>query len=325
MPSKAASIPCPAPRPGAARGPAGRTCREGTAPGAATVGRVIDLHTHSDVSDGTDAPADVVRMAVDAGLSALALTDHDTLDHVAPARAAAEGTGLRLVPGTELSCDTDGRVPGTVHLLVYFLDDVPGPLQDRLVELRRQRDARNERIVGRLRELGVDVTLEEVRAEAGAGTVGRPHVAAVLVRAGAAASIQDAFDRWLAKGRPAYFERGRLDVREAIALAHASGAVAVVAHPLSTGLAGAELDAFVAGLAGAGLDGLECDYGQYPPAQRRELRALAARHGLVATGGSDYHGRHKPGLAVGTGTGDLAVADEVLGALEARRPAGRRA
>ncbi len=281
---------------------------------------MIDLHTHSTISDGTDPPAEVVRMAADAGLSALALSDHDTLEHVAPARAAADRLGVRLIPATEISCDSGDAVPGALHLLVYFVEDRPGPLADRLAALQAERTTRNVRIVERLQELGIDVTLDEILEEAGPGTVGRPHVAAVLVRKGAATSIQDAFDRLLAKGQPAYFERGRLGVEEAIALAHASGAVTSVAHPLSLGLADDALDDYVGTLAAAGLDGLECEYARYRPQERAMLRGVAARHGLVTTGGSDYHGTHKPGLSVGTGTGDLRVGDDVLVALEARRP-----
>jgi 3',5'-nucleoside bisphosphate phosphatase len=280
---------------------------------------VIDLHSHSTASDGTDSPAAVVELAAAAGLSALALTDHDTLDHLPEARAAARAAGLRLVSACEISCELGDRAPGTMHLLVYFVDGGPGPLQDRLGALQESRAYRNERIVAALREQGVDLTIEEVLAEAGAGSVGRPHVAAVLLRKGAVGSIQEAFDHWLERGRPAYFERERLTPEESIELAHASGAVTSVAHPGTLGLEGDALDTFVAGLATIGLDALECDYGRYSLAERERLRALATRHGLAVTGGSDYHGAYKPDLSIGVGRGDLAVADELLDALEARR------
>jgi len=281
---------------------------------------VIDLHSHSTVSDGTDPPADVVALGAAAGLSALALTDHDTLDHLPEARAAAAEHGIRLVSGCEISCELDGRAPGTMHLLVYFVDETHGPLRDRLSSLRAGRDDRNQQIVEQLRADGVDVTLDEVLAEAGEGSVGRPHIARVLVRKGYVSSIQEAFDRWLAKGRPAYFERVRLTPEESIDLAHASGGVTVMAHPSSVELEGAALDAFVGGLAATGLDGLECLYGRYSPDERSSYRDLADRHRLAVTGGSDYHGDNKPDLRIGTGRGDLAVPDELLDALEARRP-----
>jgi predicted metal-dependent phosphoesterase TrpH len=159
-----------------------------------------------------------------------------------------------------------------------------------------------------------------VTAEAGGQGVGRPHFAAVLVRYGAATSINDAFDRYLAKGRPGYVSKARVEAAEVVELASASGAVSVLAHPLSLGLQGDELDRAVGELAGAGLDGLECLYGRYDAETRTHLATLAGSLGLAVTGGSDYHGSYKPDLRLGTGTGDLDVPDELLSGLEARRP-----
>jgi 3',5'-nucleoside bisphosphate phosphatase len=281
---------------------------------------VIDLHSHSTMSDGTDPPARVIELAATAGLSALALTDHDTLDHLPAARAAADAQGLRLVAGCEISCELGGRAPGSMHLLVFFVDDAPGELHDRLRALQAARDERNVQIVEALNAHGVPITLEAVRAQAGPGSVGRPHIARVLMEAGHVSSIQEGFDVWLAKGRPAYFERDRLTPEDAIELTHASGGVCAVAHPLSLDLSDGELDEFVGALANTGLDGLECEYGSYAPEERAALHELKARHGLAPTGGSDYHGENKPGLSVGTGRGDLHVPDEYLDELEWRRP-----
>jgi 3',5'-nucleoside bisphosphate phosphatase len=281
---------------------------------------VIDLHSHSTMSDGTDSPTRVVQLAGEAGLAALALTDHDTLDHLPEARAAAEAQSLRLVPGCEISCELSGRAPGTMHLLVFFVDDAPGELRDRLAALQEARNKRNVQIVEALNEHGVPITVEAVQAQAGPGSVGRPHIARVLMEAGHVASIQVAFDVWLGKGRPAYFERDRLGPEDAIELTHASGGVCAIAHPGSLGLDDAELDAFVGELAAAGLDGLECEYGAYLPEERAPLHDLARGHGLAPTGGSDYHGDNKPGLSVGTGRGDLCVPDDYLTELESRRP-----
>ncbi|MHB1775765.1 MAG: PHP domain-containing protein [Acidimicrobiales bacterium] len=279
---------------------------------------MIDLHTHSAASDGTDPPSVVVELAAAAGCSAVALTDHDTLVGVAAARDAAARLGLSLVAGCEVSCAFAGR---SVHVLVYFVEPGDGPLQDELVRLRGDRVVRNRRLVGRLAELGLPVTYDEVIAEAGdEASVGRPHVAAVIVRKGLAESPADAFDRWLGHGRPAYVPKARLRPAEVAALAAASGGVAVLAHPLSLELAPPALEAAVAELVEGGLAGLEALYAGYPPADRRALASLAARHDLVATGGSDYHGTRKPGLSVGTGLGDLAVPDDVLDSLAARRP-----
>lgn len=279
---------------------------------------MIDLHCHSTASDGTEAPAALARLAADAGLSAFALTDHDILEGIEAAREAADKVGVRLIVGCELSCEV---AQGTMHLLVYFLDHrTNGPLQDRLVSLREGRARRNDRIVESLVGLGLDITIEEVLIEAGDGSVGRPHFASVLCRKGHATSIKDAFDRWLAKGRPGYVERERLEPRDAIHLAHVSGAVCVLAHPNSLELAGDNLDAFIAELTGYGLDGIEAEYARYSRKERDALHDLANRHSLCVTGGSDYHGAYKPGLALGVGYGDLAVPDEYLDLLEARRP-----
>lgn len=279
---------------------------------------MIDLHTHSTVSDGTETPAAVVRLALDAGCEGLAITDHDTLDHLPAATAAAEAADLHLVPGCEISCAT--QAPGSLHVLVYFVD-ATSPLARRLGALQAARGDRNERIVDALRAHGIDVTLEEILTEAGdASSVGRPHVARVLVRKGVAGSMQEAFDRWLAKGRPAYAERERLTPEEAVSLARASGAVTSLAHPYSLDLTPSALDEEVARLADIGLDAMECIYGRYSPGERRELRELAARHGLAVTGGSDYHGDNNPDLAVGVGRGDLEVPEELLERLEELRP-----
>ncbi|MGH9069477.1 MAG: PHP domain-containing protein, partial [Acidimicrobiales bacterium] len=244
-----------------------------------------------------------------------ALTDHDRLDGLAGAAAAARRLGVELVPGCELSC----TFPGTLHLLVYFVEPGDGPLQEELVRLQRDREDRNRALFDRLGELGLPVTEEEVRAEAGHLGTGLPHVAAVLVRNGAARSIQDAFDRFLGRGQVAYVPKARLEPATAIGLAVASGGLPVLAHPLTTGRDPAGLRAVVEELVATGLVGLEAHYSRYSAGQREELARLAASVGLVATGGSDYHGSYKPGLSVGCGTGDLDVPDAALDALRARR------
>lgn len=281
---------------------------------------MIDLHTHSTASDGTVAPADLVARAAEMGVAAMALTDHDTVEGLPEAAAAGAVHGVRVVPGVELSCEVDA---GTLHLVVLFLEGDDGPLQSRLGALRAGRDDRNLRIVETLQAHGMDVALDEVLAEAGTGSVGRPHVAAVMRAKGYVASINEAFDEWLAKGRTAYVERDRLEAGDAVALAHASGAVAVLAHPLSLDRPPEELEAFVASLAEAGLDGLEVEYGRYDRDERAVLRAMADRHGLALSGGSDYHGLYKPDLDVGVGRGDLSVPDDWLADLESRRPRPR--
>jgi predicted metal-dependent phosphoesterase TrpH len=269
---------------------------------------VIDLHTHSTVSDGSDSPERLAELAAGAGLRAFALTDHDRLDGLSAARVKANELGVELVPGCELSCDH----PGTMHVLVYDVDAGEGPLQDHLVVLQEARETRNDRMAERLAALGLPVSREEMETEAGGIGVGRPHVAAVLVRKGIVGSVQEAFDTWLAKGRPAYVEKDRLSPGDALRLAQASGGRPVLAHPLSLGLGPNELEATVRELADLGLCGIEAIYGRYSPEERDGLARLAAATGLVATGGSDHHGTYKPDLSVGVGRGDLAVPDEIL-------------
>jgi hypothetical protein len=279
-----------------------------------TVDRVIDLHTHSTVSDGSDSPAEVVDLAAKAGLTAIALTDHDRQDGTASASQRAAEVGIELVPGVEISCQHQG----TMHMLVYFLEPGEGPLQDELARLQVARAKRNQRLVARLGELGLPVSMEELEAESGGGGAGRPHVAAILVRKGFASSVQDAFDRFLAKGAPAYIEKERLDPLPAISLALKSGALPVLAHPLSLQLPPPALELAIGELAGAGLAGIECLYGRYTPEERAMLAVVTARAGLAITGGSDHHGTYKPDLTVGAGHGDLHVPDGVLEALRDR-------
>jgi len=275
---------------------------------------VVDLHVHSNVSDGSDSPERLAEMAAEAGLTAFALTDHDRLDGVEAAAKKATELGVELVPGVEISCEHKG----TMHMLVYFLEPGEGPLQGELARLQRARDTRNERLIARLAELGLPVSMEELLHEAGGTGAGRPHVAAILVRKGYALSVQDAFDKYLAKGAPAYIDKERLGPAKAITLALSSGALPVLAHPLSLGLGPAEMGATVRELAEAGLAGLEAIYGRYEQAERASLAVLAARSGLSITGGSDYHGTYKPDLRLGTGRGDLHVPDGALAALRDR-------
>ncbi|MDA8296075.1 MAG: PHP domain-containing protein [Actinomycetota bacterium] len=278
---------------------------------------MIDLHTHSTCSDGSESPASVVEHAVASGCSAVALTDHDNLDGLAEARAKARTLGVRLVPGCEVSCSTPS---GTMHLLCYFIEEGDGPLQRELAALQRDREQRNEVMAERLLALGLPITYGEVLAEAGGTGVGRPHFAAVLVRHGLASSVNDAFERYLAKGRPGYVPKTRVEAPEIIELCRRSGGCAVLAHPLSLELEGDDLRRRLAELAATGLTGLECYYGRYEPDERRRLAKLASELGLVATGGSDYHGSYKPDLEVGTGRGDLEVPEAALAELDERRP-----
>ncbi len=278
----------------------------------------VDLHSHSTASDGSEKPAALVDQALEVGLNALALTDHDTLDGIADAKAAASASGLDLIPGTELSLEYD---QGGMHLIVLWLSPGPGPLQDRLEELRLGRDLRNELMAERLTELGMPVTVDEILEEGGSGSIGRPHIAAVMMRKGYVETIEEAFDLWLTSGKPAYIGRPRLTPEEAIRLARDSGAVPIVAHPHTLGINRAhEMADLLTRLIAAGLVGLEAFCGGYRRHEREGYADLARRFGLVPSGGSDYHGTYKPGLSLGTGYGDLVVPDSIVD--ELRRHAG---
>jgi hypothetical protein len=272
----------------------------------------IDLHVHSRASDGTETPARVVEMAAERGLTSIALTDHDTQEGWQEAVVAAGGTGLELIPGTELSLD----YPGGMHLLVLWLTPGPGPLQDRLAELRDGRARRNSRILEALAEHGLDVTEEEIAIESGGGSVGRPHIAAVMMRKGHVPDIATAFESWLSRGRPAYVVRPRLDPARAITLARESGAVPVLAHPHTLGISRADdMAALLHQLIEHGLVGLEALYAGYHRHEREGYADLARRFGLMVSGGSDYHGGYKPGLELGIGYGDLHVPESVADGL----------
>jgi hypothetical protein len=249
-------------------------------------------------------------------LSAIALTDHDTLSGVEEARAAAGNAGPRLVAGVELSVD---HANVKIHLLAYFLEPGAGPLQDRLAELREGRRRRNVEIVARLQDLGYGIEEADVAAQTAGEAVGRPHIADALVAKGLIASRAEAFDGLLSDGGVAYVQRPRLSAKEAIQLATASGAVTSIAHPYTIDMNATTYPALFEELGDAGLTGLEAFYPEHSPSLREHLAALASELGLVATGGSDYHGAGKPGLKVGTGRGDLVVPDTALSDLEERR------
>ncbi|MEX2654908.1 MAG: PHP domain-containing protein [Acidimicrobiia bacterium] len=277
----------------------------------------IDLHTHSTASDGSFTPTELVQLAAVQGLEAIALTDHDTLEGIGEAKAAADAAGIELIPGIELSLDWDR---GGMHMLVLWLEPGSGPLQDRLAGLQEARNGRNARIVERLNELGMEITLEEVETEAGTGTVGRPHIAAVMVRRRHVGTITQAFDEYLANGRPAYMPRRRLGPEEAIDLARRSGGVPILAHAHTLGLDNRdEVEAMMRRLADAGMVGIECHYGSYDADERAGYVKMAARFGLLPSGGSDFHGTYKHDVSLGTGSAGLSVPTEILEPLRSTR------
>ena len=268
---------------------------------------LVDLHTHSAFSDGLLSPTQLVEEAVSRGVRTLALTDHDTVAGIPEACAAGERLGVEIIPGVELSTSLTGGEG--VHLLGYFIDTENPTLLQGLAAYAEARAERMTRMIERLRRVGAPVDADLVQTIAGQGTVGRPQLARALAAAGHASDVPDAFDRFIGWGKPAYVPRPRVDPRDAIALVRAAGGVAVLAHPFSPGGVESVLDSLVP----AGLGGMEVDYGQYSPEEREILRETATRRGLIATGGSDFHG---PDMRAGRELGAVSASS---GAVEALR------
>ena len=252
-----------------------------TASAGPTGGAFVDLHMHSTASDGSRAPADVVRAAKQASLAAIALTDHDSVAGLAEAQAAGAELGVRVVNGVELSA-VEGE--SETHLLGLHLRDT-SVLERGLADLREMRKRRARTIVNRLNELGVILAFEDVLAQAGTGVVGRPHVARAMIAEGWATDSRDAFDRYLGAGRPAFVAKEQLSMRDAIAMIHAAGGLAVLAHPGSGGTR-ERVDA----LRALGLDGIEVKHPSHSSSDTTRLRGLCEQYGLGMSGGSDWHG-----------------------------------
>jgi predicted metal-dependent phosphoesterase TrpH len=252
----------------------------------------IDLHSHSNRSDGTFTPDELVRLAAERQLDVVALTDHDTTDGVEEAAATGREVGVEVVPGVEFSAEYRGT---SIHVLCYWPDvDDPG-LRDELRRLRDTRLRRGELMVEKLQALGLPITFERVREIAGGGNIVRPHVAQAMVEAGIVETEKDAFDRYIADGGPASVPKHALDPVDAVGLIRGAGGVCVLAHPGMWGDQTSVPDELIEAMAAAGMAGLEVDHCDHTPEQRASYRALAERLGLVPTGGSDCHGaRYDP-------------------------------
>lgn len=258
----------------------------------------VDLHMHSTASDGSLPPEELVRQVKLAGLSAMALTDHDTVAGCALAAATAAAEGLDFLPGIEISCEFPR--PGTMHLLGYGVDIHSPALHELTRRLIAGRTGRNARMIELLQSAGIDVTEEELLAEAGGGTVGRPHLAAILVRRGFVSSVREAFNLYLGQGGRFYVDKETTTSRQAIAMIHSAGGVAVLAHPSQLRRENhAQLMTVIKSLADQGLDGIEVIHSDHRESLIDHLSDLARRLGLLATGGSDFHGSSKPYITLG--------------------------
>jgi predicted metal-dependent phosphoesterase TrpH len=262
----------------------------------------VDLHTHSTASDGTLAPAALVRMAAEKGLTALALTDHDTIAGVTEAAAAAQKAGIDFLPGIEISAEFPR--PGTMHLLGYGIDPNSQILTNLTTTLLAGRDNRNPQIVQKLNELGMKVTMQEWHDEAKGSVLGRPQLAAILLRKGYVSSIKQAFDRFIGQGAPAYFDKERLLPKQAIQMILDSGGIPVLAHPWQLRYENdAQLERIVRDLIDLGLAGIEVIHSDHDALKIKQYMELAQRFGLLKTGGSDFHGTNKPHVQLGVANG----------------------
>ncbi len=280
------------------------------------MGRCVDLHTHSNASDGTDSPAALVAGAAEAGLAAIALTDHDTVAGLDEAAAAAGELGVGFVRGCELAVSSPY---GEMHLLGLWLPERPTGLAAALARIREARDARNREMVERFRRAGYAVSYGELLETAAGESVGRPHMARLLVRKGICASTREAFARFLGDDRSMYVPRLRASPGEGLALLQREGATTVLAHPMLLRAPFPALEAMVERLAGMGLDGLEVWHSEHDAAAVRKAAGLAERHGLAISGGSDYHGNARDEVRLGRVWGNGTVPWSVLEGLAARR------
>lgn len=257
----------------------------------------IDLHTHSTASDGTFPPREVVRLAHERGLQALALTDHDTIDGLPEAVAAGEEFGLEVIPGVEISAKHN---QGSMHILGYFLDYRSELLAQRLGVLKKARQDRNPQIITKLNKLGIPLTMAQVEAISGGGQMGRPHIARALYERGYVRSLQEAFDVYLGNDGLAYVSKFRFSPEEALGMIREARGIPVLAHPFTLGLdAAGALKPLLQELTALGLAGLECYYPEHSASQEALYLSLARDLGLLITGGSDFHGDNKPEVTLG--------------------------
>ena len=283
---------------------------------------VIDLHAHTSCSDGSETPTELVALAAQIGLKAVAVTDHDSVDGIPEALAAGRRYGVEVVPGVEIPLEFESF---TLDMLGYFLCGVPSEeFRAQLEKLRHSRDERNVRILQILGELGYPLQPAELAQVAGGEAVGRPHIGEAMRRHGYVQTISEAFERFLRRGAPAYVDRRRLGLAPAVRLIRESGGVAVIAHPGIIRTDHAGLRRLVREAARLGVVGMECSYPLYDEETEQRCRALAAEFGLVPTGGSDFHGSVKPAAHLGQGAGGRPIPDELLDQLRERCESAER-
>lgn len=271
--------------------------------------RIIDLHTHTTESDGSFTPEELITEAKRVGLSAIAITDHDTIAGIKKAHATANNSDIELIPGIELSTDYNGK---EVHIVGLYIDIENEYFLSKLDEFKKCRNNRNELIVANLQKEGFDITMEALTAENPDCVITRANIARFLYEHGMIPSIQTAFEKYIGDHCKCFVNRFKITPMDAVKLIKEAGGTAILAHPLLYHLSDSTLQTLVEELKDAGLDGIEAIYCTYTPAEERQMKQFAMANGLLISGGSDFHGTTKPKLNLGTGYGKLHIPYEVL-------------
>lgn len=271
---------------------------------------MIDLHTHSDASDGELTPSELIDLASASGITVLSLTDHDTMSGLLEAEKKALEHGIRFVPGVETEVDFE---PGEFHVLGLGMSRYPdGPLEDFLEEIRRRRTSRNSEIISSMKADGLPISLEELDKLAGGEVTGRMHFARWLIDRGHAKNVPDCFERWLGPGCPYYVPKNRPKLEEAVDAVHTAGGKAVIAHPLSLWISWGRLSKYVPEWKEKGLDGIEALHSGASKRESARFTDLALQNSMIITGGSDFHGTGRPDRRLGYGPGGIPLSDDLL-------------
>ena len=281
--------------------------------------KLVDLHVHSNVSDGTLSPASVVKHASEVGVKVMALTDHDTVDGIKEAQKAAEEYGILMIPGIEISAAFRNR---DIHILGYFIDTELKAFNDLLKKAWEKREERNLKIAEKFKRFGIEVDLDAIIKISGSSVITRAHFARWLVDNGICRSNAEVFEKYLGNDGPCYVPRDYMTRKIAIEAILDAGGIPVLAHPMLYGLNSNEVDILTGELKDMGLKGIETYYSSNMGMDEDIVRGLAYKHGLIMTGGSDYHGDNKPGLEIGTGRSD-SLRVPMQAAIDLYKAAGR--
>ncbi len=276
----------------------------------------VDLHVHSNKSDGSLSPSDLVLEAKKKGLKAFALTDHDTVDGIDEAMAASENSGVTVIPGIELSTEYEGK---DIHIVGLLIDKEQPAFQDKIQEFVDSRIQRNRKMCQKLTEAGCPLTYEELVDEFPGAVITRAHYAQILLKKGYTKSLKEAFERYIGDRGPCFIPREKITPEDGVKLILSAKGIPVLAHPLLYGMGKERLQILVDRLKDAGLEAIEAVYCTYSPSEETQMREFAKKNGLLISGGSDFHGNAKPGLEMGTGYGKLYVSEEILDELVMRK------